>query len=114
MSSQADTWSLAGTPLPDSAPGAALLAGFLVMLLLDQLQGHPHSHGSAHPSSSDEDLETGPLSHGHDRKASVPALQQVFPVQILSHVSCQAQAKGMTCCSSRRSWTRPRVSSLGC
>ena len=52
--------------LPDWAIGAVLVAGFLGMLLLDQLQhrvggphvhGHAHGRGALHARNSDEDLE---------------------------------------------------------
>lgn len=58
--------------MPDWAVGAVLIAGFLGMLLLDQLQhrvgephghGHGHGRGTPHLRSSDDDLEEGiPLS----------------------------------------------------
>ena len=55
--------------------GAVLVAGFLGMLLLDQLQhkvgsghghmhGHGHGRGTPHLHSSDDDLEEGGLSAG--------------------------------------------------
>ena len=52
--------------LPDWAIGAVLVAGFLGMLLLDQLQhrvggthvhGHAHGRGALHARNSDDDLE---------------------------------------------------------
>ena len=56
--------------MPDWAVGAVLIAGFLGMLLLDQLQhrvgephGHGHGRGTPHLRSSDDDMEEGvPLS----------------------------------------------------
>ena len=55
--------------------GAVLVAGFLGMLLLDQLQhkvgsehghmhGHGHGRGNPHLHSSDDDLEEGALTAG--------------------------------------------------
>ena len=46
--------------MPNGVTGAALLLGFLAMLLLEQYSGgHAHSHKPHHPhtSSSDEDAE---------------------------------------------------------
>ena len=46
--------------LPEGLAGAALLLGFLAMLLLDQLQGDTHVHKHRphlHVSSSDDDAE---------------------------------------------------------
>ena len=50
--------------VPEGLAGAALVLGFLAMLILDQMQGDAHSHGKQghlHTSSSEEDLEA-PLS----------------------------------------------------
>ena len=64
---------VADEAMPDWTVGAVLVAGFLGMLLLDQLQhkvgsehghGHGHGRGTPHLHSSDDDLEEGALSAG--------------------------------------------------
>ncbi len=64
------SFSYTDDAMPNWAVGAVLIAGFLGMLLLDQLQhrmgesnGHGHGRGMAHLRNSDDDLEEGvPLS----------------------------------------------------
>ena len=80
--------------VPESAVGAALLGGFILMLLLDQLQGHHHGHGNAHPSSSDEDAESALLS-SHERKPSAATLQ----LQVLEADACCAHLHAVHACT---------------
>ena len=74
--------------LPDWAIGAVLVAGFLGMLLLDQLQhrvggphvhGHAHGRGALHARNSDEDLEDA-------ISATIPSARMAGKVSIACHM----------------------------
>ena len=100
--------------MPDWGVGAVLVAGFLAMLLLDQLQhkvgsehghmhGHGHGRGTPHLRSSDDDLEEGGLSTGASPSRGVGKVGFSSGLR-LSHFPCLSnRAPPLSFCASNAS-----------